>query len=97
MNVYKELKQERDRQISKGYDEDHDCEHFPGTLCTAAGVYADAAAYRMAGLEIPSSLEQVWPFSNGFKPYESARPYMLKAAAMLIAEIELYDKMVGEE
>ena len=93
MSIYDELREERAHQVELGYDDEHDDQHCGGQLCTAASCYADAAAALELGLEVSSNIEFRWPFQEGYRTFASSRTYMLKAAAMLIADIERYDRM----
>lgn len=100
MSVYDEIREERAHQVELGYDAEHDDQHCQGQLCAAAAVYADAASSLECGIEstdVMHNLEYRWPFDDGFRVFSSSRTYMLKAAAMLVAEIERYDRMAENE
>lgn len=68
---------ERASQRSR-WGEDHDDEHAKGQLARAAAAYA-------------ASDESLWPFADGWKP-RSRREDLVRAAALLIAEIERMDR-----
>lgn len=77
---------ERQRQIEEeGWTPQHDDEHGDGSLACAASCYACAAA----GL---SDAERDWPWGeNDFKT-ASPRRMLVKAGALILAEIERLDR-----
>lgn len=76
---------ERQRQISaEGWTPEHDNAHADGSLACAASCYACAAA----GL---SDAERDWPWNGGFK-VASPRRMLVKAGALILAEIERLDR-----
>lgn len=85
-SVIDEIEVERKRQIEvEGYRGDHDDRHEPGTLAQAAAAYASASVGDAdAGL--------LWPWHpDEFKPKDPRRD-LIRAAALLIAEIERLDR-----
>ena len=101
--VLEEISAERGKQIAKGFNAQHDDEHSPGVIARGAAVYASHAAAFMGrqniGLgfddQISDLFYQDWPFDEGFNP-GTDREAMIKAAAMLVAAIEQYDRRNGE-
>lgn len=91
MSVYDDIRDERESQIRKGFDAAHDFEHFHGQLSEAAAVYADVAAAQLCFNEVGSEYQHRWPFDDGFRVYDNPRTQLIKAAALLVAEIERYD------
>lgn len=100
---------ERRRQVeAEGWTPEHDDAHDKGELSAAAGVYALAAAshdYRwvLRGSPVNDYLAAVfklWPFDwSWFKP-KSRRQDKVRAAALLLADIEREDRAaatVGEK
>ncbi len=92
---------ERWRQIlAEGWTQEHDDAHAHGEMADAAAAYAHAAALRMDehnsgafSLKPPKP----WPFGlMDWKPGEPRR-MLVKAAALLIAEIERIDRMAAKE
>lgn len=84
---------ERRRQVEKEgwtpeHDDEHDDEHDTGTLATAAGCYAmHTLAYR-AGDPPPA-----WPWdTTWWKPSPDRRRNLIKAGALILAEIERIDR-----
>lgn len=85
MAVYDVLSERNRQMTSEGFSEEHDDTHVNGEIARGAASYAlystDPA---MAGL--------IWPFENeSFKPVDP-RANLIKAAAMIIAEIERIDR-----
>lgn len=85
---------ERKRQISaEGWTPEHDDEHDMGEMATAAACYAD----RSGGLTL-RGLPRRWPWHRDWwKPsnpltLEPSRRDLVKATALLIAEIERRDR-----
>ena len=77
---------ERERQlVEEGWDPDHDDEHEHGQLALAAAAYAIHAA---RGSLPPDLYERLWPFDqHWWKPKGRVRD-LVRAAALLLAEIE---------
>lgn len=85
---------ERHRQIeSEGWKPEHDDEHGLGELAGAA------AAYAMAD-DFPNKAAELWPWEigadgkNWWKPSDRRRN-LVKAGALIVAEIERLDRIVG--
>lgn len=76
----------RQREI-EGFDEAHDDEHTDGVIARAAGAYALAATnnhHHARGL--------LWPWSQeSWKP-KSPRENLVRAGALILAEIERLDR-----
>lgn len=91
---------ERARQISaEGWTPEHDDEHDGGQLSAAAAAYASEAADRM-GAMMPRAANDIpphgWPWAlDWWKPSGDVRRDLVKAAALLLAEIERLDRMRG--
>lgn len=79
-SVITEIVGERIRQIEKGFTAQHDDQHKDGELARAAACYAmrEISGYH-------------WPFEDRWKP-EGQRENLIKAAAMIMAEIERIDR-----
>lgn len=93
---------ERMRQINiEGWTAAHDDEHDAGELASAGACYAVNAAcvlYPLNGTPI-GNIEDCavwWPFGKAWwKPKEPRRD-LVKAAALIIAEIERLDRTEGK-
>ena len=80
--VFRQIEQERQRQISKGYDADHDDAHVCGEIAKAAACYA------IAGLGDQVKRKWLWPWEEAAFKDEGRLKNLVKAAALLVAEIE---------
>lgn len=81
---------ERTRQVfSEGWTPAHDDEHTNGELARAAVCYAEPRLFRSVRiLELGEPHQELWPWQDEwFKPSTVLRN-LVKAAALLIAEIE---------
>lgn len=94
---------ERARQIEKeGWSPEHDDEHTDGSLALAAGSYCESAARpkilarKSAGaFAIPKLWPQSWS-RDWWKP-KSPREDLVRAAALIIAEIERIDRATKKD
>ncbi|HEU0071189.1 MAG TPA: hypothetical protein VFS04_07835 [Alphaproteobacteria bacterium] len=95
---------ERDRQHNEeGWTPEHDDQHDDFSLAKAASVYAACASVGAADRAVmdqhglrgaPAKLQELWPLSwdiSWLKP-TSRRRDLVKAAALIIAEIERLDR-----
>jgi hypothetical protein len=95
----KDVIAERQRQIkSEGWTPEHDDQHKNGELPRAAGLYAISAGFASKYLEGETKTCPVpdgWPWNHGsWKPTNSRRD-LVKAAALILAEIERLDRQTG--
>ena len=92
--VIQEVAAERQRQIDKeGYSKQHDMDHDPGELSGAGAAYALNAAcmlYPANGTAIDDPTLVGFPKDWEWKPKEPRRD-LIRAAALLVAEIERID------
>ena len=80
---------ERQRQISaEGWTPEHDDEHDDGELAMAAACYAEASVFGNAMEQCPSS----WPWSPEWWKPSDPRRNLVKAGALIVAEIERLDR-----
>lgn len=83
---------ERDRQVSaEGWSEDHDDEHGEGQMALAAGCYALHAAGLRQGHPEPVP-PQLWPWDACWWKPKDRRRDMVRAGALIVAEIERLDR-----
>lgn len=96
MSVIDEIAAERARQISKeGWTPEHDDHHNDGSLARAAACYAvgerlwcAVAAYRY---------NELWPWEDAaWKPKDRRRD-LIRAAALIVAEVERLDRAQAEK
>lgn len=88
-SVLVEIESERVRQVEEeGWTPEHDDAHDGGELAHAAGCYAlFSGSHADAGYP-----PKYWPWDDGWwKPSEYRRD-LIKAAALLVAEIERLDR-----
>lgn len=95
-----EILEERRRQITQeGWTEEHDDQHDECELSLAAGVYAlsgssDSALFDRARQD---AIRELWPFqAHWFRPTGGHRD-LIKAAALIIAEVERRDRAAARE
>lgn len=84
MRAIRDISAERQRQIqSEGWTPEHDDEHRNGAIAHAAAAYALADRYPAGRL---------WPWSiETWKP-KSHRENLVRAGALILAEIERLDR-----
>lgn len=89
------LAERRRQQEVEGWTPDHDDGHRNGSMARAASVYAlvGSSDGRIPGDELtPSITERLWPWGwNWFKP-KSRRHNLVRAGALILAEIERIDR-----
>lgn len=89
--VLLEIARERERQRgAEGWTHAHDDQHVSGELARAAGTYA----FHSAGKRIhrPGSCPVNWPWDvSWWKPTDRRRD-LIKAGALIVAEIERLDR-----
>lgn len=86
-DVIAEIAAERRRQIDvEGWTPEHDDEHVDGQMAHAAAAYAERSA-------IPHpSPPYWWPWDKKWWNPEGRRRMLVKAAALIVAEIERLDR-----
>lgn len=92
--VLGEIGAERRRQIEvEGYDAAHDDAHSAGEIARGAAVYAaGGGVFKVNALQVP---QQVWPYQWEYNPKDPRTNYV-RAAAMLVAEIERMDRATAK-
>lgn len=78
---------ERFRQVEKeGWTATHDdAEHYNGEMAKAAACYAIADLF-------PGYVQRMWPWDDGWWKPTTERRNLIKAAALIVAEIERLDR-----
>lgn len=84
---------ERQRQIQQeGWTEEHDDQHREGEMANAAATYAMTPDRRSIGVG-EDVLDYLWPWSaDWWKPTDRRRD-LVKAGALILAEIERLDRL----
>lgn len=81
--VLSEIAEERRRQVEEeGWTPDHDDCHVDGELGEAAAAYA----------AIHDGADTLWPFSDEWFKRTTRRRDLIKAGALIVAEIERLDR-----
>lgn len=89
-----DVQAERRRQVeAEGWTPEHDDEHDTGALASAAGCYA------MFSLAYPAGdPSHFWPWDKSWwKPSPDGRRNMVKAGALILAEIERLDRAAATQ
>ncbi|WP_173768955.1 hypothetical protein [Pseudazoarcus pumilus] len=85
---------ERQRQIeAEGWTPEHDDEHSSGEMAAAAGCYAFHAA--LGGW--PDLSPYLWPWDKAWWKPTTPRRTLVKAGALILAEIERLDRAAERE
>ena len=88
MSALEDIATERRRQIeAEGWSPQHDDEHENGEMACAAAAYALIASGYYDGLS-----RSVWPWHPGWWKPTHPRRDLVKAAALVLAEIERLDR-----
>ncbi|MFC3859431.1 hypothetical protein ACFOPQ_01400 [Deinococcus antarcticus] len=103
-DILREVLSERTRQVSHGFDSKHDDLHTSGELALAAAGYAintslDSVLYDVT-VQVPTSsftMPVNWPFPpEWFKPTNRRRD-LIKAMALIVAEVERLDRLEEQQ
>ena len=102
LDIIDEISAERSRQVEdEGWSPEHDDEYTDGQLALAAACYA--AHQVMPVRSVPMGPHQIvsvpkfWPWSwNWWKPRGKRRD-LIRAAALIVAEIERIDRLEKEK
>lgn len=88
-----EIWDERNRQREEeGWSESHDDSHVHGELAQAAGCYALHAGLPTPAQVPPGMSPQDWPWNTKWWKPKDRRRDLVRAAALIIAEIERLDR-----
>lgn len=89
-NVIEDIIAERQRQtIMEGFTTEHDDKHVLGEMRTAAGCYCLFGMGSVAPWHRPS----FWPWHWSWWKPQNERRDLIKAAALIVAEIERLDRI----
>ena len=100
-HVIMEIARERERQMTQeGWTPEHDDRHSDGELARAAAGYAlNAGTERWVKLMRSASADNPpawWPWPDWWKP-KNPRRDLVRAAAMIVAEIERLDRAANQQ
>ncbi len=93
--AWRDVMAERRRQTEvEGWTQDHDDAHDEGELARAAAAYARHAGSDEDSRQVNSGYapEDLWPWTGFWKP-SSRRRDLVKAGALILAEIERLDRL----
>jgi hypothetical protein len=86
------IQAERRRQVNvEGWTPEHDDTHANGELADAAACYAIVPRPLVAGT-MASIFERLWPWSREWWKPADRRRNLIKAGALIVAEIERLDR-----
>lgn len=96
-NVIEEIYAERRRQVdSKGWTPEHDDDHDAGDLACAAACYATGnnrlAVSGPFGGPDGTGLRHIWPWAAEWWKPKDRRRDLVRAGALIVAEIERMDR-----
>jgi hypothetical protein len=100
LQALQDVADERARQVNvEGWTREHDDAHKDGELSRAAACYAMSAVETMTGRE-PMTwdddfLSALWPWDRSWWKSKSASKDLIRAAALLIAEIERLHRLAA--
>ena len=103
MSIIDEIAAERRRQVEEeGWSLEHDDEHDRGELAVAAACYAKHAADFRDALENgvtyrTKATPPDWPWDRHWWKPENARRDLIRAGALIVAEIERLDRLAEWE
>jgi hypothetical protein len=90
VSVISEIEAERKRQIgAEGWTPEHDDEHKGGQLAGAAACYA---IHDIKHWAVGMAIQNLWPWSRQWLKPTDNRRNLIKAAALIVAEIERSDR-----
>jgi hypothetical protein len=99
MSALEEIAAERLRQVHvEGWAADHDDEHRGGAMAAAASCYAMAAHWWQNGWNpIGLTDRMAWPWARRWWKPRNPREDLIRAGALIVAEIERLDRSTAAE
>jgi len=95
-SVIEDIYAERRRQIdSEGWTPEHDDDHNAGELARAAACYAVGG--RIAESVGVGIARWIWPWTNDWWKPDTRRRELVKAGALIVAEIERLDRAAAKK
>lgn len=97
-SVASEIARERERQMQiEGWTSEHDDQWSNGALARAAGCYALHAGAAKPAQVADGYAPQDWPWEARWWKPKSRRRDLIRAAALIVAEIERLDRAAARE
>lgn len=91
MTAIEDIAAERRRQMEvEGWTPEHDDRHAPGDLSDAAACYASTDRDLRGGVPFG------WPWHKGWWKPKDRRRDLVRAGALIVAEIERLDRAAGK-
>lgn len=99
MSALDDIAAERRRQIEvEGWDADHDDGHSRGQIALAAAAYAYSGSIdKIRPRVISHIVKTLWPWDWSWWKPTNRRRDLVKAGALILAEIERLDRQQGDE
>lgn len=100
MTVIDEIAAERKRQVeAEGWTAEHDDAHTHEEMAQAAAMYAlpGFARHLLIGVNPETILDRLWPWDRKWWKPTTRRRNLIKAAALLVAEIERIDRFEAKK
>jgi hypothetical protein len=93
-DVFMERKRQ---QLVEGWTPEHDDEHQNGAMASAAACYALSSGIRNISMPFTAQtlLECLWPWDSSWWKPKDRRRDLVRAGALIIAEIERIDRAVN--
>lgn len=89
----KDVLAERARQVdAEGWTPEHDDQHSDGQMAVAAGCYALASGWPYSLLAEKGRVPSQWPWAVSFWKPTHPRRMLIKAGALILAELERIDR-----
>lgn len=97
--VLREVFTERERQIvHEGFDASHDDDHGDGQLCRAAMGYCQSASTSLSDTSVLAKKPPAyWPWLPTWWKPKTPRRDLIRAAALIVAEIERLDRLAATD
>lgn len=93
MNGIESIAAERRRQIeTEGWTPEHDDQHTDGAISAAAGAYAFSAFRSTSGSVYPANPARLWPWDTKWWKPKTPREDLVRAGALIAAEIDRIDR-----
>ena len=90
-HIILEVARERERQMQvEGWTPEHDDTHSCGEMADAAACYASPAPWGVNPASVPPP--QLWPWHASWWKPRDRRRNLVRAAALIVAEIERLDR-----
>lgn len=95
MSAIRDIDQERQRQIEiEGWSLEHDDKYTRGQIAQAAAVYVSGATYQATIGDPNGALYGLhWPWDRAWLKWKDQRSNLVRAGALIVAEIERLDRL----